>query len=218
MMLLQAVIARTPSRRSKGYGFVTFGTKEAAARALATPHIRLDGRMLLCKLAALGRINKNKTSTASLLDSTSSTIDDRIWSTAPISHSLSSSAFDYQQSLIASSCSSSQISSFPRSSIAFSAITNATSQNAVNYNTTNLQQMLSAPSSLNSSDAYLATHPTTSSTTSLAPSAFLASPWLRTSSDGHDSMSTWPSGLGASPTATSLLLLNTTTNTNYTRL
>ena len=52
----QAIIARTPSHRSKGFGFVTFRAKEGARLALSNPNPRLDGRILLCKLAALGRL------------------------------------------------------------------------------------------------------------------------------------------------------------------
>ena len=56
LMPAQAIIARTPSHRSKGFGFVTFRAKEGARLALSNPNPRLDGRILLCKLAALGRL------------------------------------------------------------------------------------------------------------------------------------------------------------------
>ena len=56
----QAIIARTPSHRSKGFGFVTFRTKEGAQLALTNPNPRLDGRILLCKLAALGRLQSQQ--------------------------------------------------------------------------------------------------------------------------------------------------------------
>jgi len=48
------VIMDRQTGRSKGYGFVTFGTPEGAAKASSNPYPNIDGRRANCNLAALG--------------------------------------------------------------------------------------------------------------------------------------------------------------------
>ncbi|KAK8957498.1 hypothetical protein KSP39_PZI000007 [Platanthera zijinensis] len=49
------VISDKNTRRSKGYGFVTFRHPESASRACANPSPIIDGRRANCNLASFGR-------------------------------------------------------------------------------------------------------------------------------------------------------------------
>jgi RNA recognition motif-containing protein len=54
------VIMDRQTSRSKGYGFVTFGTAEAATKATSDAFPIIDGRRANCNLAALGAKTRDR--------------------------------------------------------------------------------------------------------------------------------------------------------------